>query len=121
MSADRDAYILLIYEDGANRLIQVSPNHHSEDTYYRAGRLIEIPTSADAFEFMVTGPAFGLERIWAFAASRPFQRIDGVEMSNGLIVLERDLPSVIRQLRAEGHARGIAYGEAQATVTTVPN
>lgn len=118
VSTDRDAYLLLIYADAANNLIQILPNRYSGNAFFPAGKYLQIPGNNDRFEFTITAP-FGLERVWAFASSRPFPRLKGADLENGLILLDGDLTSLIKTLRQVARDPGVAYGEAQATVTTV--
>jgi len=118
VSADRDAYILLIYEDASRNLIQILPNRYSGDGHFPAGRFLQIPSARDRFEFTITGP-FGREKIWAFASATPFPRLAAAELENGLYLLREDLPTIVRRLRSAGKAAGNYYGEAQAMITTV--
>ena len=118
VSMDRDAYLLLVYEDAEHNLIQILPNRHSGKGYYRAGRFIEMPGDKDPFEFVIQGP-FGLESVWAFAASRPFPALSGAQLENGLILLNENLNTVLTKIRSHGKNANIAYGEKRATITTV--
>lgn len=118
VSTDMDAYLLLIYADAGNNLIQILPNRYSGEGFFPAGKYLQIPGPRDRFEFTITAP-FGLERVWAFASSRPFPRIKGAELENGLFLLQSDLNSIVKTLRQVAKEPGTAYGEAQATVTTV--
>lgn len=118
VSTDQDAYLLLIYADAANNLIQILPNRYSGNAFFPAGKYLQIPGSNDRFEFTITAP-FGLERVWAFASSRPFPRLNGADLDNGLILLNGDLTSLMKTLRQVAKDPGVAYGEAQASVTTV--
>lgn len=116
---DRDAFLLLVYEDVARNLIQILPNAYSEARPFRGGEFVEVPAAADPFEFIVE-PPFGVERVWAFASSRPFPRLPGEALENGLTVLSGGLDAVVSVLRGLAAEPGIAYAEARATVTTVP-
>ena len=118
VSTDLDAYLLLIYADAANNLIQILPNRYSGEGFFPAGKYLQIPGPRDRFEFTITAP-FGLERVWAFASSRPFPRLKGAELENGLVLLQSDLNSILKTLRQVAREPGTAYGETQATVTTV--
>lgn len=118
VSADRDAYLLLIYQDAAGNLIRILPNRYSGTGFFPAGRYLQIPAPGDRFEFTITAP-FGRERILAFASTRPYPRLPETELDNGLYLLREDLESVVRQLRKTGTGSGNYYGEAQAAITTV--
>lgn len=118
VNTDRDAYILLIYEDAAHNLIQILPNRYSGAGFFRAGNLLQIPAPNDRFEFVITAP-FGTEKVWAFAASRPFAQLPGNELENGLTLLNGTLNGIVQSLRRHGQSAGSSYGEAQAVISTV--
>jgi len=118
VSTNRDAYLLLIYETADHDMMQLLPNPYSGPAFYQAGRFIRIPEKTDVYGFRVA-PPFGLERVWAFASSRPFPTLSGVEQG-GVKVLEGDMGSVLAAVRASGRSAGAAYGEACTAITTVP-
>jgi hypothetical protein len=118
VNSDRDAHLLLIYEDAAHNLIQILPNRYSDEGFFRAGNLLQIPAPNDRFEFVITAP-FGTEKVWAFASSRPFPPPAGDPLENGLTLLRGNLNGIVQSLRRTGQAAGNAYGEAQAIITTV--
>jgi hypothetical protein len=117
-SANQDAYILLVYEDAQRNLVQILPNRYSGPGFYKAGKFFKIPDDKDEFEFEIT-PPFGTERLWAFAASRPFPELQGREFDNGK-VLEQDMEAILNIVRTHGLRADVAYGEAQTILTTVP-
>lgn len=118
VNTNRDAYLLLIYEDVSHNLIQILPNRYSGNSLFPAGNYLQIPGPKDRFEFTITGP-YGLERVRAFAASRPFPQLPSAELENGLYLVQSSLATVLDTLRRHGQAPGVAYGEAEATITTV--
>lgn len=118
VNLDHDAYLLLVYEDAAGHLIRILPNPFSGDGFHRAGSTLQIPTSRDPFEFTIA-PPFGRERVWAFAASVPFPKLPGVELDNGLALLDGRVADLLRRIRTVADRPGVAYGEAQTMITTV--
>jgi hypothetical protein len=118
VSSDRDAYLLLLYQDAENRLIQIYPNARTGKGFHHAGEYTEIPDQAAAFDFTIT-PPFGVEQVWAFAATEPFPTLKGKGISNGLTELQQGLTGVATQLRTHGKKPGVSYGEANVIVTTV--
>ncbi len=118
LSANRDAYLLLLYEDAARHLIQLYPNDRSGNGFQEGGDYIKIPNEAASYDFTVMSP-FGVEQVFAFAATSPFPPLSGRGLASGLKVLEQTLPEVAAQLRAHGRRQGVAYGEANVVVTTV--
>lgn len=118
VSSDRDAYLLLLYQDAENHLIQIYPNARSGKGFHTADNFMKIPDESDAFEFTIE-PPFGVEQVWAFAVTEPFPTIKGKGLSNGLTLLQQGLTEVATQLRAHGKKAGVSYGEANVVVTTV--
>ncbi|MFP4581125.1 MAG: DUF4384 domain-containing protein [Candidatus Sumerlaeia bacterium] len=116
-STNRDAHILLIYEDADRNLLQVLPNRFSGNNRYPAGEFFKIPADDARFEFMITKP-FGTERLWAFAASKPFPELAGQDYDFGR-VLNEDMETILNVLRRHGLRPDVAYGEAQTILTTV--
>lgn len=119
VSTDQDAFLLLIYEDAGRNLIQILPNAFAANRLYRADRFTEVPAPGDPFEFVIE-PPFGVERIWAFAASRPFPGLDGKVLANGLVVLAGEMTSIVKRLRGHFEEPDALYAEARTTITTVP-
>ena len=118
VSSDRDAYLLLLYQDAENHLTQIYPNARSGKALLSAGDFIKIPDESAKFEFNIE-PPYGVEQVWAFAATEPFPTLKGTGTSNGLTVLQKGLTEVANQLRAHGKKPGVSYGEANVVLTTV--
>lgn len=116
-SSDRDCYLLLLYQDAGGQLLQIFPNAQSRDSKVRSGAFIEFPRKSDPFEFMVA-PPFGTERLYAFAASRPFAILPGQD-ADGLRLLAGSLEQIQRNIRDFGRTSGVDYGEATTTIVTV--
>ncbi|MDF1579452.1 MAG: DUF4384 domain-containing protein [Desulfuromonadales bacterium] len=122
VNSDTDAYLLLIYEDVAGNLIQLLPNRYSGAGFYPKGTYLEVPDKADRerFEFTIAEP-FGLEHVWAFAATQKFPELAGDELENGLKLLHGSFSSIRDTLRKSAELNGSAYGEAHSMITTVAN
>jgi len=118
VSSNRDAYLLLLYKDAEDHLIQIYPNARSGNGFHKAGEYIAIPDETMRFDFTIT-PPFGVEQVMAFASTTPFPTLKGKGLSNGLMVIEGNLNDVASQLRAHGRKSGASYGEANVVVTTV--
>ncbi len=118
VSSNRDAYLLLLYKDAEDHLIQIYPNARSGNGFHRAGEYIAIPDETMRFDFTIT-PPFGVEQVLAFASTTSFPALKGKGLSNGLTVIEGNLNDVASQLRAQGRKSGVSYGEANVVVTTV--
>lgn len=116
-SSNRDCYLLLLYHDAGGQLLQIFPNAQSRDSRVRSGAFIEFPRKSDPFDFVVKAP-FGAERIYAFAASRPFSTLPGQD-AEGLRLLNDPLEHVQRTLRDFSRTPGVDYGEAATTIVTV--
>ncbi len=119
ISSDRDAYLLLIFEDAENNLVQILPNLHSGNVFHRAGNFFEVPGTDAVFEFKITEP-YGVERVWVFATTKPFPALLGRGLENGLVLLNKSMHRIRSQLRDYALDAGLAYGETSTTITTVP-
>ncbi|MBU0729799.1 MAG: DUF4384 domain-containing protein, partial [Proteobacteria bacterium] len=119
VSSNRDAFVLLIYEDAEHNLIQILPNKYSGNGFFKAGNYMEVPAASDPFEFLIQGP-FGIEKLWAFALTKPLPKLSGMELENGLTLLSDKMDVILGLLRAYGNQSGVSYGEAKTIVTTVP-
>jgi hypothetical protein len=117
-SLDRDAYMLLIYEDAGGNLLQIFPNSRSGNPTFAAGSAIQVPQESDPFEFEISEP-FGREQVFAFASTEPFPELSGAGHPSGLRVLNIGMDKVLKTLRTSGSRSGAAYGEAFTVLTTV--
>ncbi len=117
-SLNRDAYLLLVYEDAGGNLLQIFPNSRSNIQRFTAGSAIQVPEEDDPFEFEISAP-FGREQVFAFASTKPFPELSGAEHPSGLKVLNIDMNKVLKILRTAGNQSGTAYGEAFTVLTTI--
>lgn len=120
VSSDRESYLLLIYQDAQDNLIQVLPSGQDTDNYLPAADFIRVPKAESNYEFIVEAP-FGSESVYAFASSKPFVALAGSMLLNGFYLLEdASIEDISSQLRALSHSSGAFYGEAQTHLNTVP-
>ena len=115
VSLDRDAYILMIYEDAAHNLIQVIPNRYRDSNRYQAGLFISVPNREEPFRFVVS-PPFGKETLWVFASDKPFPTLQGVAFDNGLKKLTEARSVIFSRIRSN-QSRSL-YGESNTTILT---
>ena len=115
ISLDRDAYVLMIYEDAEHNLLQIIPNRHRKSSRYETGLFMSVPSRDEPFEFVVN-PPFGKETIWVFAAEKSFPELNGVELENGLKKLSGNFPAILSKIRTNRSKQ--PYGEARTTITT---
>ena len=116
VSMDRDAYLLIIYQNAKKELIQILPNTYNKKSFYKKGNFFQIPDEKKPFNFKISAP-FGREKIMAFASSRSFPNLKGVTTKSGLKLLQGNLESVLKKLRKNDRRRG-AYGEASLKLST---
>lgn len=120
VSADRECYLLLIYQDAQDNLIQVLPSEQDTANYLPAADFIRVPKAGSNYEFIVEAP-FGSESIYAFASSKPFDSLAGSILSNGFYLLEgKSIADIRSQLRMFSHNSGTFFGEARTQLNTVP-
>lgn len=115
VSLDKDAHLLMIYEDAQNNLIQVIPNHYRKKNFYKEGLFIAVPDRDEPFEFVVN-PPFGTEKLWVFASSKQFPVLEGTRLDNGLMRLENPLTDILASIRPKSSS--ILFGESSTVITT---
>ena len=115
ISLDRDAFVLMIYEDAEHNLVQIIPNRYRQSNQYKTGLFMSVPNRDEPFEFVVS-PPFGKETIWVFAAEQEFPELKGTVLDNGLKKLSDKFPTVLSKIRADKTKQ--LYGEASTTITT---
>lgn len=114
ISLDSDAYLLLIYENASNQLVQIIPNTSKKSNFYKAGLFINIPGKSDDFYFKVQAP-FGDEILWAFASDSQFPEIKGNKLSNGLKQLGMDIFTIKSEIFKQNISE---FGEAKLLFRT---
>lgn len=114
LNLDREAYILVVYEDAAGHRYQVVPNKYQPDNHYRSGLFIPIPPAGARYRFRIAAP-YGEESLWVFASDRPLGDFAGHDLANGL----RQLSASLARLRQSvtGQSRQY-YGEARLVINT---
>ncbi len=117
VSSNRDAYLLIVYEDAAHRLVQLLPNPFSGNNYYRAGEFISVPGERAPFTFTISEP-FGQEVIWAFSSDRPFPQLPGHSLENGLKQIDGDVVGMQRALNHASRADGPEIVTASLEIVT---
>jgi len=118
LSLDRDAYVLVIYQDAAGNLTQVIPNKLSSNNFFEAGDFLSVPNTNSPFKFIVSAP-FGTEYLWAFANDTSFPALEGTRLENGFIVLNDSLKQIRKSLRSFGKKSNGYFGYANTSITTI--
>lgn len=114
LNLDKEAYLLVIYQDAAGNLIQLLPNRESQKSRYQAGLFISLPDEKAPFRFKVQ-PPYGDETLWAFASDVPPPEIKGKALQNGLKLLKLDFKTLRQTLRTQNQTR---YGETRLSIHT---
>lgn len=70
---NKDCFLLLIYKDAENNILQIFPNQRRKNNFFKGNILYSIPADSDLFEFTVT-PPFGKETITVFASTSQLGR-----------------------------------------------
>ena len=106
---NKDCYLRVIYKDAQNNVLQIFPNQHQKDNYFKADKLYTIPGDSDPYEFTVSSP-FGEEKITIFASTSPlgqsqmdnhgqnFYKFDGSEKeysfkTRGVKITNKEIPA----------------------------
>jgi hypothetical protein len=117
LSLDRDAYLVLVYQDAAGNLLKVFPDPSNPSGFVRAGRFLDFPFKGSSFRLRVTAP-FGTESLWVFAANSPFPVLEGKRQNDGAVILADSVQGLLARMRGFGRRSGMAYGEARAELMT---
>jgi len=115
ISLDREAFVLMIYEDAEHNLLQIIPNRFRQSNRYGTGLFMSVPNRDEPFEFVVS-PPFGKETIWVFASEQAFPKLPSMELENGLKKLSDSLPDILAKIRVN-HSKYL-YGEASTAIST---
>ncbi len=114
INLERDAYLLVIYEDASGQLTQIIPNVKNETGFYSSGLFIPLPEENASYRFKVQAP-FGQEKVWVFAANLSFQKVKGRRLTKGLIALQSDISAIKKRILRN---KPTAFGEASFTIQT---
>ncbi len=117
VSSDLDAYLLLIYQDAANNLIQLLPNALSGKNYFLAGDFVSVPGENSQFSFTVS-PPFGIETLYAFASSQPFPALSGNPLQSGLRSIDYTLGRLKQVIDHHNKSSAAHFGEANLQFET---
>jgi len=117
--ANRDCYLYLFYHDAAGNDLLILPNRLRPNHQIAGGKVYEIPSQADQFDFTIVAP-FGAEILKAFASSQPLPELAGKEISGGIKKLKLSAADLAKTLRGVAlTAREVERAEASCVVTTV--
>lgn len=92
VSLSEPAWLLILYQDAAGRLIQILPNSRSPRRRYDAGSYFPIPDKAQPFVYRVAEP-YGQEYAWVIAGAQPVPELAGKVLPNGLRLLTMAAPA----------------------------
>ncbi len=119
LSHSSDAYLLLIYQDAANNLLQVFPSKTFPKTYYKAADYTLFPDGSVPFRFEISAP-FGEETIWLFACNKQFPQLEGKDQRNGLRILEaKNMDLIVQKLQTFVKREKLQFGHARTSITTI--
>jgi len=126
--ANRDCYLYLFYHDAAGNDLLILPNRLRPNHQITGGKVYEIPSRADQFDFTIVAP-FGAEILKAFASSQPLPELAGKEISGGIKKLKLSAAELAKTLRgvemkkrpdnASAGETQTERAEASCVVTTV--
>lgn len=117
LDLNRDAYILLIYQDALGALTQMIPNTTDRSGFFKAARYLSIPDTRTPFEFVV-GPPFGTETVWVYASNQPFPELEGAILDNGLKRLTQSHDSLVAALLSFTRKKDSHYVAASVQLST---
>ena len=68
MKGNKDFHARIIYEDARGNIVQLLPNQHRKDNFFKGGEIVTVPCDDDKFQIEVQ-PPFGIEQITVYASN----------------------------------------------------
>lgn len=121
--ANRDSFVRLVYHDANGDNFEIFPNSCDRDTFVRKNTLKVIGGADSPVLFKVSGPPFGVERVWAYASTRPLVTLRGTSVGGEctFLHLEGTLEKIVEDTRrgAPVVQRRAEQAEDSVVLTTV--
>lgn len=114
ISLDKDAYVTLFYQDASDQIVQLLPNPHHPENFFKSGLFIPYPAQNTNFDFTVQ-PPFGEDRVWAFASDTAVTSFNGHTLENGLARISMSIDQIRSILKQ--HSKEF-YDEARLVINT---
>lgn len=96
-TAEKDAYLYLIYHQADGQSLLMFPNEAKKDNRIPAGKTVTIPPAMQDFRFRV-GPPLGAEVFQVVASLKPLEELDGLVKKTGqTAVIPRELLDKLRE------------------------
>ena len=92
LSLNRKAYLYVFYQTADQQLIQLIPNQHKNNNFFKADIFIEVPDEASPYQFIVS-PPWGKESVYGIAVDTPLQ-FEGTQLANGLKRLDISIDEI---------------------------
>jgi len=118
LSLDRDAFVIIIYQDATGNLTQIIPNELSRNNFYLAGDFFNVPNAESPFKFVINKP-FGTEYLWAFANDKALPTLKGKKLKNGFIALKTSMKKIKEILDKFGKESNGYFGQTSTSITTI--
>ena len=115
ISINREAYLLLIYQDANGDLIQIMPNARHDNNFYQAGFFFGVPNAQENYRFEVK-PPFGRETVHAYAFATVSPQLEGDLLADGFKKLSAPFSELDQKLRTNNHF----LGDNHLQITTTP-
>lgn len=124
LQGNKDFYARVIYVDAQKNVVQLIPNQHRTDNYFKGGKTLTIPEPFDGFKLEV-GPPFGKEKIIIYASSAPQGNIQTAAFGKSLYQVKSDLNTVGMKTRgviikktSAGASEGAEFFETSCELET---
>lgn len=117
VNLNKDAYLLILYQDADHHLWQLVPNDFNPYNFFKAGDYLTIPNESLPYKF-IAAPPFGKETLFAFASDHPFPSFNYSLTQNGMILINATIESIFTTLHDIARKGQYAIGEAKLVITT---
>jgi len=90
LKGNKDFYARVVYNDVSGNLLQILPNQHRKDNFFKGGQQYVIPDANDKFDLEVSEP-FGQEQVIVYASTASFGEANVSNFGNDLFKVEGGL------------------------------
>lgn len=119
VNLDRDAYLVIVYQDAAEHLFMILPNSMYSDNFYKAGLFIPIPNEHNPFRFRIAAP-FGKETLWIFASDHPLPAAKFISSDSNTVSNNGDISEILDSFSEHSRRLGAVLETTSLTLYTTP-
>ena len=124
LKGNKDFYARIVYVDVLGNILQLIPNQHRSDNFFKGGIVNKVPEDVDGFVLQV-GPPYGKEKIILYASGSQQGEIKLNNYGESLFKVDSNIDSlniktraVIIKAKSDSDNNGIEFYETESEITT---